>query len=262
MVDQDGVVLNSSYLLTEDITELLENSKKAGLIIVPNSDTPVERLANNFEAAVGFRPFVTIGEKGAVVNIGDQYFKAANIEGISEYIANLGEVFRAFGAQVVKGDSATWIREQKHFLPNKKTIVIDGFRRASIAFYLRMTDDIGIAQVNEKWAEEGLSLVSELSLPLGLETYDYNPKYGIAISNAKGISKTSGYKLLKERYPEAEFYMIGDGAIDIIRDNSVRHLAVANAVPEFKEKAVYVSPLEITQGFADCINWIRLNDSH
>ena len=93
-------------------------------------------------------------------------------------------------------------------------------------------------------------------MPDGLDEFDYNSDYGIAINNAKGITKTVGYLLLKEKLPNSRFFMIGDAVADIIDDSSVIHCAVLNAVPLLKERSNFVSQYSFTKGLKECLEWI------
>lgn len=256
MIDQDGVVCNKDYQVTKDIKSLVSNLEQKGVLIVPNSDTPVKRLLYNFEIMLGARASIAIGEKGAVVSINGDYFFTEKVKGIKKYINSLLRVFVNIGSEVVIGDSATWIREDKKFKANSKMLIIDGLRQQTIGFYLRVADHNGLAKIDEEWFENGREVVKGLDLPQGLKKIDYNPKYGIAISNARNTTKTTGYLFLKEIFSDFRFFMIGDENSDIINDSAVTHCAVANASNLLREKAKFISEHSFTEGLKECLEWI------
>lgn len=256
MVDQDGVVCDKSYQTTKDISQYLKDCLDETTVLVPNSDTPIERLRGNFQVMLGITPQVVIGELGATVRMYDREIFQKEILGRKEHIAHLKKFFEKNGAHIETGDSATWIREGKKFRPNSRLIIFDGMREQTVAFYVRHTNEGGIPEIQPQWAREALAILSQIPLPTGLKEYDYNPKYGIAISNVFGADKTSGYRGVRGEFPDAEFYMIGDGDIDIIQDPKVTHCAVGNASPALKQISKYVSPVNVTGGLEDCLRWI------
>ncbi len=256
MLDQDGTICNRQYQVTADITALLQELIQAGVVIVPNSDTPIARLKYNFQKMLGFAPEVIVGEKGAVVVIEDKTIFPRNILGIQDFIFQLKEAFTARDAVPMVGDSATWIREKKHFEPNRKMIIIDGLRQQTIGFYFMVTDSSGLPQINDVWSKECLDIVSKIPVPEGLNPIDYNHSYGFATLNVQGVSKTDGYHKLKAVFPDYKFFMIGDGDIDIIADEAVIHCAVANASEALKKHSGFVSQRTYTEGVAECLLWI------
>lgn len=255
MVDQDGVLLDKSYRTTLDVNGFFQRLPKS-IMIVPNSDTPVERIANNFLASAGIRPDVVVGEKGAVIAFRGKLYTTSNVVGIKDYIERLKLAFSLSDCDIVVGDSATWIREQKRFTPNRRMLIIDGLRKQTIGFYLRTTDRDGIARLDDDWFATGSNIVRVLPLPAGVESNDFNVEYGIVIMNAIGVSKTNGYGFLRRKFPQADFYMIGDGDADVIQDPKVSHCAVGNASARLKEMAKFVSSKQFTAGLIDCLQWI------
>ena len=157
---------------------------------------------------------------------------------------------------MLTGDSATWIREGKKFSPNRRILIIDEFRRQTIGFYLRTTNSDGLACLDDDWFYIGSNTIKDIPVPTNIEAKDFNAEYGIIIMNAIGVSKTDGYKFLRQKYPQASFYMIGDRDMDIINDTSVVHCAVHNASANFKEIAEFISRKDITAGLIDCLQWI------
>lgn len=49
MIDQDGVISNRNYQATKDISKLVNSLQTQNVVIVPNSDTPIDRLRRNIE---------------------------------------------------------------------------------------------------------------------------------------------------------------------------------------------------------------------
>ena len=151
MVDQDGVLLDKSYRVAADIKDFFRDLP-AGLKIVPNSDTPIRRITNNFRIAAGLQADIIIGEKGAVVYCNGETHCNANVQGIPSFLDNLGKTFDRLDCDIVVGDSATWIREGKRFTPNRRMLIIDGLRDQTVGFYLRTTMALPV------WMIDGLTL--------------------------------------------------------------------------------------------------------
>jgi hypothetical protein len=256
MIDQDGVVSNRNYQTTKDIRGMLSATIASGDAIVPNSDTPLIRLLNNFRVLLGLECKTAIAEYGTVICINGKSVYPLDIRGISQCRTRLQTILVERGWYVEVGDSATWVREQRCFLPNQPIAIMDGLREQSIALYFKHTDQDGKLVSDETLWRKGISTLAEFELPPGLQPFDLNAKYDIAISNAIGSDKTLGYRALHSYYPEARFFMIGDGTMDIINDPSVTLCAVGNAVPELKTRATFVAEHNYTAGLEECLNWI------
>lgn len=259
MIDQDGVVTDRNYRVTCDISGTLLEIEKAGYIIVPNSDTPLVRLQNNFNVLLGIQPDHAVAEYGAVVQVGREKVFTSNVQGIPEYRKSVQQAFLNSGWDVAIGDSATWVRDRKKFEPNRKLLIVDGMREQSVGMYFKRTNHEGLPQTSEEIGAEGMAILGEISMPSGCLPFVYNPPYGIAISNVQGVSKTAGYRVLRARYPDASFFMIGDQQMDFIEDPSVTVCAVGNASPELKTRSRFVACGEITRGLDECLWWILGN---
>jgi len=257
MIDQDGVISDRNYKVTKNINRLINDLRSQGIIIVPNSDTPLKRLHQNIEQLLGFHPQAAIGEKGATVEFAGRVFFTKNIIGIREYRELLSNSFRKIGASVYIGDSATWIRKGIAFSPNSNLLILDDFRQQSIGLYLKCTGKSGAYFGNPDWSRKGLEIISNLALPFGLEPFNYNPKYNIAIANTSGISKSDGYRLLHQYLDPAAYFMVGDQIDDFINEPGVVHCAVSNAEKAYKDISAFVSPHAITDGLEDCLLWIQ-----
>lgn len=260
MVDQDGVMCNRLYQSTADVSLLIRTIQEQGTLIVPNSDTPVQRLARNTMVFLGFIPEVIIAEGGAVVVNGPLKTYTTDVRGIAEFKESLKQRFWMEDVVIEEGDSATWMREKKKFSPNSRLLVIDGLREQSLGFYLKTTGLDGLPVDDLDWMRLGLSWVKEIPLPAGLLPWEPNPQYCIAIARAVGATKTGGCAVLRQMYPGATIYMIGDGEADVLSDEGVIHCAVHNAVPRLKEHARFVSRLDVTQGLEECLRWISVNN--
>lgn len=256
MIDQDGVISNRNYQATKDLSKLINSLQAQNVVIVPNSDTPIDRLRRNIEFLLGFRASIIIGEKGAVVSLNGQCKFAKEIAGIDEYRLSLEKLFLEQGVLVYVGDSATWIREGKTFAPNSQLLIIDALRQQSIGFYLKRSDERGLTCIDLEWCDKGLEMISALELPNGLEPLDYNPNYGIAIANAAGVKKTDGYRLVRNFFGQARYFMIGDQMADFVDDPDVIQCAVSNAEEAYKDVSTFVASKQITEGLEECLQWI------
>lgn len=256
MVDQDGVISDKNYQTTKDISQFVDSLRTQGIIIVPNSDTPIDRLQRNNKFLLGFHADTIIGEKGAVVSLNGQCKFPKEIQGIDEYRLSLEKLFLKCGVSVYVGDSATWIRENKTFIPNSQLLIIDALRQQSIGLYLKCSNDKGLTYTDLDWCEKGLKIISTISLPIGLEPLNFNPNYGIAIANATGVKKSDGYRIIKEFFGQTRYYMIGDQMDDFIDDSNVVQCAVGNAEKKYKDVSSFVASKRITEGLEECLQWI------
>ncbi|MDP3899839.1 MAG: hypothetical protein Q8Q23_02040 [bacterium] len=256
MVDQDGVVVDTQYQVTQNVTDIVASFRQQGLIIVPNSDTPVQRLKKNIADWLGFAPEVTIGEKGAVISNRGACTFVKNVTGIGEYIRALQNTLARHGASVHAGDSATWIRERKTFPSGQRLLIVDALRQQSIGFYLLVSDSMGATHIDVDWSNEAIAAITQLSLPAGLEPLDYNQSYGIAIAHASGVTKTDGYRVIRGVFGDVLYYMVGDQLADFIDDPCVTHCAVGNATDGYKDRAAFIATADYTAGLAECLRWI------
>jgi len=255
MVDLDGVVLNSKYQTTKNIQQV------AGMLgstsyIVPNSDTPVERLAMFFRQSIGVDSDIIIGENGAVVkHFGEMHCTHLGIN-TRKCIQNIKSAFTECDCTILECDAPILVRGKQVLAPNTKFILIDKFRRMSVSMFFLITDRYGILRINQKWSDICLRKLEACNKPNSLSEFVYNPKYGIAISSVEAVSKTFGYLFLRQKYPDAQFFMIGDSNADIIEDEEVIHLSVNNASRSLKSRAKFVASCEYTAGLEQCFEWV------
>jgi len=259
MVDQDGVICNKDYQATCDIKTELLKCKKEKILLIPNSDTPTERLINNFSNMINFTASTVIAEKGAVIHDHGNIFKTIFSGKIESTIASIFQVFNSENCIIEIGDSATWIRENRTFKKNKKILLIDGYRKSSLAFYALQTGPNGIPQINSSWFKKVSEMTARINVPENFTEWDINLKYGIIILHHKNASKTLGYEFFKKKYHKAKFYMVGDGDIDIIDSPDIVHCGIKNSSNNFKDISVYCSNKPHTKGLKDVINWILKN---
>ena len=256
MVDQDGVVCGTDYLTNKDITATVRTFETAGNLIVPNSNTPAERLIANFHEMIGSQTKIAIAENGAVVQIGSGLKFIRSVIGINEYRLALQSLINRNGCRSEVGDSATWVKMRKKFKPNSRYILIDGGRRQSVGIYLLASNKEGHLFLDQEWALEALNIISVVKLPEGLGSLEYNNDYGIAIAVPRGIKKEDGLLLLSDHFPNAEFFMVGDSDSDIINHEGVTHCAVANASDGLKSKSQFIAKKPLTAGLEECLQWI------
>lgn len=259
MVDQDGVVCDRNYQTTCDVSSLRRFLHDPQIEIIPNSDTPVSRLANNFKTMLGIAPDIIIGELGSVVSIYGKLIVDLGLRAeISSFRQSLVHLFSNYNATALIDDSATWVKDRKAFQPNKRLVLIDGERVQSFAFYLLVSDGLGQITINNDWMAEGLELASQLELPTGLNIVDKNPNYGIVIGHKNSACKRAGYLILREHLGNTSYFMVGDSSADILGSNhEVCHCAVANASKELKQHAQFVSQMAVTEGLKDALTWIQ-----
>jgi len=257
MTDLDGVIFDKHYRVTastEKIVRLV--SEKAN--IVPNSNTPMDRLSMFYRGATGIAEAGLISENGTIVQDfeGEIHYACGGKE-IMDFRLEIKSLFKSHGYTVCEGPIPVWIKEKRKFQPNNNFVFFDDCRERSLSLFFLVTDEDGNLVNSKTWCDVGKKILNTVEMPELLDEFDFNPKYGIFISNVKGVSKTTGYQCLKGLYPKANFFMIGDSDYDIIDKGSITHLAVSNATQNLKDVSSFVAESEFTQGFAECLEWIN-----
>jgi len=255
MIDLDGVVLNENYKTTKEIHSTIKKLENSALV-VPNSDTPINRLKRLFLDSVGLTPEVTIGEKGAIIDFFGTIFLTRCVPQIYEYRKEVVKTFNKIGGKVLESEYPIHAKRYQKFSPGEKIIIVDNSRQASISIFFFKAGNTGNLEVDNKWTEFCSGILSQIDLPEGLDEYEYNYKYGVAISNAINSSKTLGVQFLKKELDPANYFMIGDSASDIIQDNKVLHLAVGNADDDLILVSDFVANKKYTEGLEECLEWI------
>lgn len=256
MTDLDGVIFDKHYRVTFNAGKIVRLVSKSAYI-VPNSNTPMDRLSMFYRGATGVEEAGLISENGTIVRDleGNIHYICDGKE-IADFRLEIKRLFESHGYTVCEGPVPIWIREKRKFQPSNNFVLIDDCRERSVSLFFLSTDDNGNLVNNKVWCGMGGEILNSLERPGVLDEFDYNSKYGIFVSNAKGISKTSGYQCLKRLYPKANFFMIGDSDYDIIDKGSITHLAVSNATQNLKDVSSFIAESEFTQGFAECLEWI------
>lgn len=261
MFDLDGVLFDKAYnlnIIPEYFLARVTALREDGCILVPNSNTPVLRMREISDDYFGFQPDFMVAEKGAVVVIDGQKHLPLHIEGLVEFRRQLMEIF-LFRSMIMQGDSVTTMRHFNLFQPNRKLFFADMIREQTLAFYARKTDRHGEAKPDKDWLKEVKEIVDELQLPAGLMPFNYNANYGIAIASAFGCSKTSGYRMIRNSFPDSTFYMIGDSVSAHIDDDTVIHCAVGNASEDYKKSCAFSAKQHHTKGLMEVFDWIHAN---
>lgn len=257
MIDQDGVVYNEHYVTTADLdfNRLLSEN----VILIPNSDTPLARLVNNFEKVFGVKPRAAIAENGAVVLCNGTVHYSCTVCRLQEYRRKIARTLADKNFTVLIGDSTTMVQQKKKMPPNCMMAIIDKLRERSISLYLFKTDTEGNCHIDDHVAEYGLKIISAMNFEIELMSFNYNKAYGIAIAGAADANKSIGYHILRELLP-GTYFMIGDSDSDVIDDLSVVHCCVANSTRKLIEISRYSSPFAYTEGLSDCLEWIYQQD--
>jgi hydroxymethylpyrimidine pyrophosphatase-like HAD family hydrolase len=255
MIDLDGVVLNKDYKTTKDIHSTI---KKLGNndLIVPNSDTPINRLKRLFSGSLGINPMITIGEKGAVIDFFGTVFYPCHVLNLRQYRKKIIKTLGEYNARILESEFPIQIRKFWRFPPGENLIIVDNSRRASLSIFFLKANSEGILKADKEWSDLCFKALSQIKIPEGLGQYEYNYKYGIAISNAIDSSKGLGVQLLKEKLGRAIYFMIGDSDADIIKDEDVLHLAVNNATDDLKNISDFTASKNYTEGLEECLEWI------
>ena len=259
LLDQDGVVCDSKYqVTTNQITETVREFIKKGGLIIPNSDTPRERLGSNVVDMLSFSPKHMICEKGANVFYKGNDLFLVDESWFEEASRMLARTFSSLSDNVYVGDSSSWVRNKRRFTPLKSVILLDGFRKSSIAFYALKTDKNGNLTIDEDWFYHVSEIVKSQIDFSNQKVWDINVKYGIVIVHDLATEKTLGYNFFRKKYPNDQFFMIGDGDIDVINCDHVVHCSVGNGLDFFKSQSEYVSEFNFTEGLVDILKWISL----
>ncbi len=260
--DQDGVLIDKAFHCNYSFCELGRLLIKNKAILVPSSDTPAERLRFNFQLFTGVKINTVIAERGGVILHKQQEVFRLQLPSseIVKYLQALRHLAKSFKATIYTGDSVTWIRTNKIFKSNASVIIFDAFRKTSIGYYARRTNQSGLAMIDDIFYDEFTTEAKKIPRPSFFEVSDYNQTYGIALISSAQATKTAGFlNYLRlfglEDQADDKYYMIGDYKTDIIEDPRMTLLAVGNADDELKEKATFISNFPQARGMMDCINY-------
>ncbi len=256
--DQDGVLIDRSYQTTHSVSRIKELISSKEILLIPNSDTPLRRLRNNFESILTEKLDIIIAERGAIVSFNGKETYTINIDSkeVENYKRGIISLACKFNMNVCIGDSASWIKDKKIFDPESITLIVDGLRKTSVGYYARKMNGIDLINTDLEFYREFIAEAKKITLPSIFDELDYNEDYAIAILSSSKAVKTIGINhVINILGNNHQYYMIGDSKTDIINNKQVKILAVGNSKKELLEVADFIAPSSYTQGMIECMEW-------
>lgn len=272
LLDVDETIVDTTYRLTvgaEEFRAAIERVQTRGAILGLNSDSAFETLdrrARDF----GLRG-PTVAERGALVatNANIAY---TNSE--ARWCAELRDRFvRAFteGSRsdrfaVLLGD-VNQLADALPGLPEaaapRTLILVNGFRRCSLAFYVRRWERGGLSR-DPRAAADAMAILDEVGASMGSRWYDRdidaNPDYGICIVHDRRTTKPRAVEHILAHAGDRRVHMIGNSMSDDLKDARVIQHAVGNAKPEYKARAIatggFVAEQMLTAGVIELLERI------
>lgn len=271
LIDLDKTLIDTSYKLTDNLSEVVKLCRSKGVHLGLCSDTPLKPLMRWAEK-LGFDGPI-IAELGALVYLPESkqtiithpektgFFSKLR----GDFIKRLGQPFHEISIFI--GDNTEFISQEISFdFLDEMVVLVSGYRTQSLAFHVRRYDrekstlvkDVNLLKKITKIAEETLEagFFSNMYPFIGDLWIDMNEKYGITIFHSRKSNKKEGVKLVMQRSGIKNVAMIGDSIYDFLDDKAIVQLAVGNANTDYKEKCAFASSYEYTAGVKDLLNKI------
>jgi hydroxymethylpyrimidine pyrophosphatase-like HAD family hydrolase len=278
LIDWDRTIVDDKNKINSDqFIKSIEEKINQGWEIGLNSDTPLKRLYGWWKALNMNGPIVA--ERGAVVwwpgdpNVNEKGHKVSNTSNLflkfrQEIIAILTQMEKC---ALFFGDSTEFIKsvsqitnrdEALGIITNDTALVaLDAYRESSVGMFVRRISE-GKLICDLAFAEEILDVLkskfSDYLLTLLIDFY--RPECFIGISSPDD-NKLKGMQFLLKHWKEPpEVIMIGDSMPDYLNlpPNffKVRHGAVGNAEPEFRELADLKATKKYAEGCVELLSQI------
>ena len=275
LVDLDKTLIDESYKLTDDLSEVVELCRSKGIRLGLCSDSPLKPLMRWAEK-LGFDGPI-VAELGALVYLPEYNKVAITHQGETsffselrgDFIKNLGKRFREISIFI--GDNTEFISQEISFdFMDEVVVLVSGYRTQSLAFHVRRYNREKSILVKDADLLKEITRIAKETLEAGFFSHHYpfigkiwidmNEKYGITIFHSKKSNKKDGVRLAMQKSGIKEIAMIGDSVYDFLDDKAVLQLAVGNASVEYKEKSAFTSPYEYTSGVKNLLKGILKGD--
>lgn len=260
LMDVDETIVDTKYRLTVDAEEFhaaIERVQARGAILGLNSDSAFETLdrrARDF----GLRG-PTVAERGALVatnaNIAYTNPEARWCAELRDrFVRALTEESRSDRFAVLLGD-VNQLADALPGLPEaaapRTLILVNGFRRCSLAFYVRRWERSGLSR-DPRATADAMAILEEIGSSMGERWHkrdtDANPDYGICIVHDRDTTKPRAVNHILAHAGDRRVYMIGNSAADDLKDPRVTQCAVGNASSEYKARAIATGGLVAEYG--------------
>ena len=260
LFDWDNTIVNgTAQINNQHFKAVIQAKVNEGWWIGLNSDTPLKRLQSWWKLLGMNGPIVA--EKGAVI-----WWPNAQETRISQTF----EIFFTLRKDVVLllmqtpsiglfvGDSTEFIKSVKRIVGRDPIFVaLDAYRVCSLGLFVRQVND-GLLLKDSATAERIRELITPLlpNHPL-VSPIDLNLEHCFMSVNSLDADKATGVRVLLEKWGmTSEIIMVGDSIADYINLSEVRHFAVGNAQPAFKEKADRIAIKNFTEGCIELLSAI------
>ncbi len=269
--DIDGTLIDLNYKITQDVNLIKKSIKEAqdqGHIVSLSSGTPLPSI-KKWADLFGIEG-MSFCEKGAFV-FQDNEIKFINKEldnlifqkvkhKIIDYLIDSSMV-QSGEMQLIIGDvnkNANGLLTNIIELDNgiKSVVLINGMRMASLSMFVFSRDTNGMWVKDYTLMQDMIDLAAQFfSKDFSLEI-DFNKEVGIIIWEHKNVSKKNTLHYIKEKYPDATVYMVGNSLPDYLDDPSVIQCGVANSDSDYKDKCSIVSDSNFTEGSLEILQKI------
>lgn len=261
LIDLDMTLIDKSYNLTlplEEVRSAVSQAQARGFIVGLNSDSGSVTL-KDWGDKLGLNGPV-ISERGALIWL-PMYFRPVEFASLAarqfpelneDFINNLPSI----GLTILGGNANVLQAEYQSGQVGERIIIINNYRERSLSFFARKVDDDGKLVIDSEllnWAVFLLQSIIKAKYP-AIEAEmdeDNNPDYGIYILHSARSQKQTAVVWLLEESLLSEVWMVGDSMSDLISDERVNHVAVANASEPFKQKAKIIMEQPITAGVVE-----------
>jgi hydroxymethylpyrimidine pyrophosphatase-like HAD family hydrolase len=254
LMDLDKTIIGSDQQVNDNrLVPTINLARVSEWKIGLSSDTPLSTL-------IGFtRNFsmddIIIAEKGAIVRIGGKviYTKPETVEMFSKSFDVAVDRIGNINMKVVKGTPVPIMFRREIFgKPFEPVVFVNSERKSSFGLFVLKTDETGRLVTNREDSEKVFKAVEDV-MPVSPSIQKWSSsERGLMVVSDSDISKRSGTILLMKEMGLKEVGMVGDSIIDYV-GNIAKHYAVGNADENFRAKADYVSPFELTSGVVDII---------
>ncbi len=259
LVDLDLTLVDKQYNLTvplERVREVVERVQGGDVVIGLNSDSGFATLTE-WRQKLGLNGPI-ISERGARIWLPDQPEQIELTSPAARLFPRLRERLCSLlqnqpGLTVLCGNANQIQASRRPTDRNGKVLIINDQRQRSLSFFARSVDIEGNLTVDQKLLESTVEAFRESTATDYVSIWkekdeDVNPNYGIYILHLAGTQKNNAVVRLLDMFDLPDLWMIGDSSSDLIDDQRVNHVAVANARAEFKEKARVITRQSLTEG--------------
>jgi hypothetical protein len=279
LLDVDETIVDTQYRLTVDpdvFRAAIVRVQERGAVLGLNSDSAFETLDRRARNLALRGPIVA--ERGALVAT-DRGIAYTNQKALwlpelrDRFVRAFTEGGRADRFAVLLGD-VNQLADALPGLPEaaapRTLILVNGFRRCSLAFYVRRWRKDGLHR-DVVYAGEVFRLLEDIGEALALTSdvmsrhwfdrdVDVNPAYGICIIHDRQTTKSCAIDHILAEAGDRPVHMIGNSMSDDLKDSRVIQCAVGNADADYqarcRESGGLIAEQSLTAGVIELLDRI------